>query len=121
MRQGTVIRLRHQLSLILPGIALYLTLAATSAQAHHAFAAEYDASRPITLRGTVAKIEFVNPHVWIYVDSKKSDGSLERWGIEAASPNSLLSRGFTRDSLKLGTEVVINGYQSKSGMPRANG
>jgi Spy/CpxP family protein refolding chaperone len=121
MRQGNVIRLRHQLSLILPGIALYLTLAATSAQAHHAFAAEYDAGKPITLRGTLAKVEFVNPHVWIYLDLKKPDGTLERWGIEAASPNTLSNRGVTRDSFRLGVEVVINGYQSKSGMPRANG
>jgi Spy/CpxP family protein refolding chaperone len=105
----------------LPGIALYLTLGATSAQAHHAFAAEYDAGKPIVLRGTLAKVEFVNPHVWIYVDLKKTDGSFERWGIEAASPNTLSNRGVTRDSFKLGAEVVINGYQSKSGMPRVNG
>jgi Spy/CpxP family protein refolding chaperone len=118
MRQGNVIR--QQIALI-TGIVLCMILGATSAHAHHAFAAEYDAGKPITLRGTLAKLEFVNPHVWIYIDSKKSDGSIERWGVEAASPNTLLSRGLTRDSFKLGIEVVINGYQSKNGSPRANG
>jgi len=105
---------------LLTGIGLYLILTAVPAHAHHAFAAEYDAKKPVTLRGTITKVDWVNPHTWIYIDSKKSDGTAEQWGIEAASPATLAGRGYTRNSLSLGTQVVVNGYQSKSGTLRAN-
>jgi Spy/CpxP family protein refolding chaperone len=120
MNGTRAIPIRFQLSLIMSGIGLCLILHATPAHAHHAFAAEYDAKRPVTLRGTVAKVEWVNPHMWIYIDFKKTDGNAEQWGIEAASPATLTGRGYTRESLKLGTEVVVNGYQSKSGALRVN-
>ena len=89
--------------------------------AHHAFAAEFDAKKPVKLRGTVTKMEWINPHAWIHVDVKKADGTVDEWMVEAGTPNTLLRRGFTRDSLKPGTEIVVDGYQSKDGSLRANG
>jgi hypothetical protein len=98
-----------------------LVLAAAPASAHHAFAAEFDAKKPIKLQGTVTKMEWINPHAWIHIDVKKPDGAVEEWMIEAGTPNTLLRRGLTRDSLKKGTEIVVDGYQSKDGSLRANG
>src|SRR5499433_3075486 len=89
--------------------------------AHHAFAAEFDATKPVKFKGTVTKMLWVNPHAWIYVDVKKDDGSVEEWMIEAGTPNTLLRRGFTKESLVAGTEVLVDGYQSKDGSLRANG
>ncbi len=89
--------------------------------AHHAFAAEFDAKKPIKLRGTVTRMEWINPHAWIHVDVKKADGSTDEWMIETGTPNTLLRRGLTKDSLKAGTEVIVDGYQSKDGSLRANG
>jgi hypothetical protein len=89
--------------------------------AHHAFAAEYDAKRPVKFQGTVTKMEWINPHAWIHVDVKKPDGSVEAWMIEFGTPNTLLRRGFTRDSLKPGTVIVVDGYGSKDGSLHANG
>jgi hypothetical protein len=91
------------------------------ASAHHAFAAEFDATKPIKFTGTVTKMLWVNPHAWIYLDVKKPDGSVEEWMIEAGTPNTLIRRGFTKNSLPAGTEVVVDGYQSKDGSRRANG
>ncbi len=102
-------------------VVLLTILAGTPASAHHAFAAEFDAKRPVKLRGTVTKMEWINPHAWVHIDVKKDDGSVEEWMIEAGTPNTLLRRGFTRDSLKPGTEIVVDGYQSKDGSLRANG
>ena len=100
---------------------LFVVLAARPLAAHHAFAAEFDAKKPVKLKGTVTKMEWINPHAWIHIDVKKADGSVEEWMIEAGTPNTLLRRGFTKDSLKAGTEVVVDGYQSKDGSLRANG
>jgi Spy/CpxP family protein refolding chaperone len=121
MKGRKMIRVRTPLSLIVAGMSLYLILCAAPAQAHHAFAAEFDAKKPVTLHGTVSKLVWINPHAWIYVDLKKSDGTVEQWGIEAAGPNALKSRGLTTDFLKPGTEIIINGYQSRDGSLRANG
>ena len=89
--------------------------------AHHAFAAEYDAKKHVILKGTVTKMEWINPHAWIHIDVKKPDGGVEEWMIEFGTPNTLLRRGFTRDSLKPGTEITVDGYQAKDGALHANG
>ena len=102
-------------------LVLFLLLAARPALAHHAFAAEFDAKKPVKLKGTVTKMEWINPHAWIHIDVKKPDGTVDEWMIEAGTPNTLLRRGFTKDSLKAGTEVLVDGYQSKDGSLRANG
>ena len=89
--------------------------------AHHAFAAEFDAEKPVKMRGTVTKMEWINPHAWIHIDVKKPDGTVEEWMIEGGTPNTLLRRGFSKDSLRPGTEILVDGFQSKDGRPRANG
>ena len=99
-----------------------MTLCATTAAvAHHAFAAEFDATKPVKFRGTVTKMLWVNPHAWIYMDVKKEDGTVEEWMIEAGTPNTLLRRGFTKESLQPGEEIIVDGYQAKDGERRANG
>jgi hypothetical protein len=96
-------------------------LAAAPAWAHHAFAAEFDAKKPVHLEGTVTKVELINPHAWIHVDVKAPDGTVTTWMVEAGSPNVLLRRGFTKTTVAPGTPVVVDGYQSKDGSMRANG
>lgn len=90
-----------------------LLLAAAPAWAHHAFAAEFDASRPVKLRGTVTQWELVNPHSWIHLDVKNDDGTVTAWMIEVGSPNSLFRLGFTKNSLPAGTEILVDGYQAR--------
>ena len=104
-------------------LALGLLLAGTTVPtyAHHAFAAEFDSNRPVNFKGVVSRIEWVNPHVWIHVDVKKADGTLEKWAIEGGTPNVLFRRGVTKQSLKAGQEIVVDGYQAKDGSKRANG
>ncbi|HUJ51894.1 MAG TPA: DUF6152 family protein [Bryobacteraceae bacterium] len=89
--------------------------------AHHAFQAEFDAKKPIHLRGTVTKMEWINPHAWLHIDVKNADGTVSEWMIEAGTPNTLFRRGFTKDSLKIGTEVIVDGYQAKDGSNSGNG
>jgi hypothetical protein len=91
------------------------------ALAHHAFNAEFDANKPIKFQGTITKMLWVNPHAWIYVDVKKPDGTVEEWMIETGTPNTLLRRGLTKESLQAGTQITVDGYQSKDGSLRANG
>ena len=103
--------------------ALLLAMAATPAvRAHHAFAAEFDATKPIKLdKAVVAKVDWVNPHTWIHVDVARPDGAKERWSIEAGTPNVLFRRGFNKQSLLPGTVINIDGYRAKDGSRRANG
>jgi Family of unknown function (DUF6152) len=89
--------------------------------AHHSFAAEFDARRPVKLRGTVTKMEWVNPHSWIHMDVKNPDGSISKWMIEAGAPNSLIRRGWNKSSLPAGMEILVEGFQAKDGQLRANG
>jgi hypothetical protein len=96
-------------------------LAAVPVLAHHSFAAEFDISKPIKLRGTVTEWELTNPHSWIHLDVKGADGKTETWMIEGGSPNSLFRLGFTRESLPPGTEIVLEGYQAKDGAKRGVG
>jgi hypothetical protein len=111
--------MRKKLAVILA--AGGLLLAAAPAWAHHAFAAEFDADKPIKFKGTVTKMEWINPHAWIHLDVKGEDGTVTSWMIEAAAPNALLRRGWTKNSLLAGTEIVIEGYQAKDGANRGNG
>ena len=98
-----------------------LLMAAAPMWAHHAFAAEFDAQKPVKLKGTVAKVEFINPHSWIHIDVKDTDGKVTRWMVEGGSPNALFRRGVTKDALPQGTEISVDGYQAKDGSNRANG
>jgi uncharacterized protein DUF6152 len=110
---------RHVVAML--GALAVLADLARPAAAHHSFAAEFDASKPVTLHGTITKLEWINPHSWIHVDVKNDDGTTTEWMVEAATPNTLLRRGFTRDTVKAGTEITVIGYQAKSGAHRANG
>jgi Family of unknown function (DUF6152) len=103
-------------------VAIAMTMfLAPAALAHHSFAAEYDANKPVTLTGTVTKMAWINPHSWIYIDVTKADGSVEKWAVEAGPPGTLIRAGFTKESMVPGTVIVVNGYRAKDGALRANG
>ena len=97
-----------------------LLLVPISATAHHAFAAEFDRAKPVKVQGSVVKMEWTNPHIWIYVDMKDEKGALTRWQCEGGSPNTLTRQGWSKDSLKQGDQVVIEGYRAKDGSNTCN-
>jgi len=111
--------MRGKLAVAFVGVAVLV--AAMPVMAHHSFAAEYDATKPVKMTGTVTQMEWINPHAWIHMDVKKPDGKVENWMVEAGAPNALLRRGFNKQSLLPGTVITVEGYQAKDGAMRANG
>ena len=109
--------MRTKLSLFIAGLGLVTA----PAWGHHAFAAEFDVNKPLILKGTVVKMDWINPHAWIHINVKNPDGTETEWMVEAGAPNGLLRRGFTKASLPVGTQIVVEGWQAKDGANRANG
>jgi hypothetical protein len=111
--------MKTKLSLLLIGAALFC--GAHKLLAHHAFSAEFDANKPVKLKGVVIKMEWVNPHAWIHIQVLGPDGKVVEWMIEGAAPNAMIRRGFTKDSLPVGTEIIVEGFQAKDGSNTGNG
>ena len=106
--------MRTIIGLVIVGL---VALAAAPVVAHHAFSAEFDADRPLQLEGKVTRVEWINPHAWIHIETPEG----EQWMVEGGTPNTLFRRGFTKDSLQVGTEIMVDGYQAKDGTNKANG
>jgi uncharacterized protein DUF6152 len=101
-------------------VALGVMLAATSAVAHHSFSSEYDASKPVTLTGVVTKVEWLNPHVYFYINVKDESGKITNWALEMGAPSGLQRQGWTRNTLKVGDTVKVEGSLARNGTPLAN-
>ena len=110
----------HHATLLLAAVAA-IAWGAPRTSAHHAFAAEFDATKPIKLRGTVVKMEWINPHTWLHLEVKRADGKTERWMIEGGPPNALYRRGFNKNSLPVGAEILVEGFRAKDGSMKGNG
>jgi hypothetical protein len=108
-------------SLAITAAAAALVLAAAPLRAHHSFAAEFNPEQPIQLRGTVTKVELINPHSWIHIDVVNDDGTVSSWAIEGGTPNTLFRKGINMNTLPAGTELVVDGYRSRDGRNRASG
>lgn len=102
-------------------VAAVIAFSSPQLAAHHAFAAEFDGSKPVTLKGTITRMEWINPHAWLHVDVKGPDGKVVSWAIEGGAPNALLRRGWNRNSVQAGTAVVVEGFRARDGSNRANG
>jgi|TARA_B100001964_G_scaffold177777_1_gene195962 hypothetical protein len=112
--------MQRKIAVVLAAAVVALA-AAPVAEAHHAFSAEFDANRPIHLEGVVTKMEWINPHSWVHLDVTNDDGTTTSWMVEGGTPNTLLRRGFSKNSLLPGTEIIVDGYQAKDGSDKGNG
>jgi len=101
-------------------LACGLFVAASPVMAHHSFAAEYDSKKPVTLKGIVTKVDWMNPHVYFYIDVKDESGNITNWGLEMGPPNGLQRSGWTRNTMKIGDEVIVEGTLAKDGSNQAN-
>ena len=111
--------MRRNIAVVLAGVVL--ALATVPVAAHHAFSAEFDANSPVSLRGTVTKVEWINPHIWVHLQVEEPDGTLADWAVEGGAPNAMFRRGWNMESVAPGTEIVVEGYRAKNGENKANG
>lgn len=112
--------MRRKLSVVVAGIGLVLAATGVSMSAHHSFSAEFDATKPVLFKGTVTKMDWINPHVWIHMDVAQPNGTTESWMVEGGAPTVLFRRGFTKTALQAGTQVVVDGYRAKDGTNKMN-
>ena len=113
--------MRKTIATVVAGIGLGVLVTGAAVQAHHAFAAEFDADKPVRLRGTITKMEWINPHSWIHMDVENDAGSVDSWMIEAGPPGALVRRGWSKQSVTPGIEILVEGYQAIDSAFRANG
>ena len=110
----------RKLAVVVAGVSLILAATGPSLSAHHSFAAEFDARKPVLFKGTVTKMEWLNPHVWIHMTVTQPNGATEDWMVEGGAPTVLFRRGFTKTALLPGTQVVVDGYRAKDGTNKMN-
>lgn len=102
-------------------VLLGLTLSAVPVLAHHSFSAEYDDTKPVTVNGVVTKVEWMNPHIWFYVDEKNADGTMTHWAFSGGAPGQLMRRGISKDVIQPGMTIHVEGFRAKDGSNNANG